>query len=657
MGGFMVLFVLYWTMHRGIEYLLRRYGQAPYRSAECSSIDGRDRRLLLSTVYMALRGTFGVFITFPSCLYASLTTSWSVNEPLGHAGALCIASQAVPWIGELPFQTEFSTELMLHHLFGVILVCDFVFHPQYIPIRLLYVYLASHLGDGAGVVSKILRNAGHRIQTSRPLWLTTLFQTNVHIWSKAGVAVWTVGKVFQTPYRICDWFFPFCAFFFAVYTLQGAHKSLVYLGITRPSAKGPRGLVVCGRWWFSRFHMTVAAASVSAVVMKPFMYAQALPRRMGAAEHVALWSESFASCALALAIVGIPTRIMLTSSSKTTAGDDKVQARGALYLRLGAMATAGLMYLTSIYEHAGPFKLLDRDLVASWTALTFCVWALVVRLGMWMAVGEECRRLTTDTETKTDLFKHGGDSKQDYHILDDATRGTDVPSPARDLVDARRQLRGVLTDILVLSTPLILKTDYARQGWNHTLMLSHSVSQLIDELVPLLVEKHGVKGKRQVRQILPVLVLLGTGVLLAAHGSVCGRTYRPAMLQTALSVAVLANISGRLLIPTGSHGGANSDDMMMAMTKSTRSRGKQLLSSRFLLALRSRMDLLGSVVLLTVQLVGMWECYGTDSFSRASSRELGNEFKNGKDALASAPAVFGIVVSLLLSTMVAWLVW
>lgn len=647
MAGFMALFILYWTLHRGIEHLLRRYGPESYRSAECSVIGSQSRRFLLSTVYMLLRGGFGVFFTFPSCLYAGVNSSWSVNEPFGHAGALCLASQAVPWISELPFQTDYNTELMLHHIFALLITCDFAFHPQYMPARLLYLYLAAHFGDGAAVVARILRNCGHQIQTSRSLWMSIFAMTNVHIWSKTGVVVWSVGRVFISPYRICDWFFPFCAFFFAVYTLQGAHKNLVYLGLTKPSEKGPRGLILWNGWWFSRFDMIVAVATITAVMLKPFMYAQALPYRMGAAEHAALWSESFASCALALVFIGVLTHLWATSW-KATSGCD-IQGRGALYVRLGAVAAAGLVLLKNIYEHLGSLKILDRGLVASWTAQTFPIWALFIRLGMWMSVGEEHRGTKTETKTLTETLNNDDENKQDGHVPDpkveDALR-------ARDKAEARRQLRGVLANALILSAPFIFNKDYSQQEWHHTTMLSCSALQVIDEVMSLTTRK----DEAQLSQPLSAAItILGAGASFAAHKSACDPIRQPAMLRTAVSIAVVASIPGRLLLPIKHSSSGKAVTEMI--TNSTRRAKSRFLSSRPVRALRSRMDVLGSVVLVSVQLVGMWECYGTDRFSRALSHELGPGFENGKDVVASTPAVFGIIVSLMLSTIVAWLVW
>lgn len=652
LGGFMTLFLFYWGMHRGIEYALRRYGPESLRSPECAIVDSRSRRMLLSSTYMVLRGAFGVLLTFPSCLYAGATTSWSAGVPLSHAGALCVASQAVPWLGELPFQTEYSTELMLHHLFGVLLLCDFVFHPQYMPIRPLYLYLAAHLGDGAGVFARFLKNTGHRVQTSRLLWLTMLFMTGVHVWSKSGVVVWSMGRMFQTPYRISDWIVPFCGFFFVVYTLQNAHKNLVYLGLTKASDKGPRGLVLWNGWWFSRFNMTVVAATIGAFMLRPFLYGLALPHRLSTAEHTVLWAESFVSCALMVALAEVP--VCLLALSPEDRGN--VQRRGGLYLRLGSIAAAGLVFLTSIYEDIAPLNLLDSRLVSSWAALSFPMWTLAVRLAMWMAVGEERRGLTPATETKTDLTK--ADKLDDHR----SKQHEPIPDPQdeadlknQDAVDARHQLRGVLANILVLCAPLVFTTTYSRREWNHTILLSHTALLFLDDLRMALPGATARQGS-----LLPAMASLALVCSIAAHASASEPHRQPAMLHTALTAAAVSTVASRLVISSGGHSSGEksaSTTLVSRAKQGLRGKRRALLASRPVRALRSRMDVFGSVVLVTVQAVGLWECYMTDVFSHALARELGPGFENAKDVISSAPAVFGIVLSLFLSTVVAWLVW
>src|SRR4051812_43139041 len=114
--GFMLLFLLYWTIHRVVEYLIRRFLPDLY---EATNKPEERNRSLLPIVFMVLRILYGVFLTLPSCIYAGMTTSWELGETVNAAGAVCIASQAVPWLGEIHLQMEMNTELMLHHLFSI----------------------------------------------------------------------------------------------------------------------------------------------------------------------------------------------------------------------------------------------------------------------------------------------------------------------------------------------------------------------------------------------------------------------------------------------------------------------------------------------------------------------------------------------------------
>ena len=633
LAGFMLLFLLYWAIHRAVESLIRRFLPDLY---EITNKPEERNRSLLPMVFMVLRILYGVCLTLPSCIYAGMTTSWKLGETVNAAGAVCIASQAVPWLGEIHLQMEMNTELMLHHLFCILIMSDLILEPTYLTVKPLYLYLASQLGDGAVATAKILRCAGFQIRESKLMWSLKFFSTNVLVWSKTVVAMYSMGRVFQIPSRLIDWFWVFCLIFFAAYTLLGAYNNLVYLGLVMESQEGPRGVTLRNGTWFPRFSMTMIIAALSAVLIKPLVYALLLQHRMDATEHAVAWTESI--CSVVLGFLSVHG--MLGFWERTAHGQALLQdgsahrRRGELYLGLGSVSAAIAVNLTGLYGRLVQTTILDHETVAAATAITFVLWDMIMRWGLWTSIGEERRKRKGPEDSVAEK------GKVEEHALD-----------TRDFPKSQRQLRMIWADIVILSMPFILQTSYDVREWSYVLFFSHSIVQVFDKAWTFNLRSGTLstlaEAKTSFRTLRMGLATAGVGLALAAVCRVlcqswgCDQRQRD-LLWNSLGIALLAHISS-----WGIHTKRKSCSKLIAWASKT--------WPIRLLAKVCRRNTLCCVALFSIQLIGLWEAYCTDKFTRPRETSVG--FKNLQDVLSSPPAILGNVVTLFFATAACMITW
>jgi hypothetical protein len=634
--GFMLLFLLYWTIHRVVEYLIRRFLPDLY---EATNKPEERNRSLLPIVFMVLRILYGVFLTLPSCIYAGMTTSWELGETVNAAGAVCIASQAVPWLGEIHLQMEMNTELMLHHLFSILIVSDFILEPTFVTVKPLYLYLASQLGDGAAAMAKILRCAGFQTRKSRLLWSLRFFTASVLVWSKTVVAMYSLSRIFKDPSRLVDWFAVVCLFFFATYTLLGSYNNLLYLGLVVESEQGPRGVTLSNGIWFSRFSMTMIVATLSAVLLKPLIYALLLQHELGATEHAVAWVESIWSIVLGYSAVHGALGIWeCTTLGQTLLQGGRIrQRRAELYLGFGSVAAAMAVNLTGLYGRLAQYTVLDHETVASATAATFVIWDLIMRWGLWTSIGEERRKEGSSADSVAEKGKVQEKS-----------------SDAQDFSRSQQQLRMIWADIAILSMPFIFRAHYDMSEWSYALFFSHSIVQVFNRswAFSLRGGRGGrgdalVESKSSFKTLKMALATISVGLTLAAACRVLCQSWgcnqrQQELLWNSLGIALWAHITS----------------WVIAIKRKPRSKAMALvLDSRpvRLLAKICRRNTLCCIVLFSFQVIGLWEAYGTDRFTRPRETSVG--FKNVLEVLSSPPAILGNVVTLFFATVACMITW
>ncbi|KAL4729239.1 hypothetical protein ACLX1H_003653 [Fusarium chlamydosporum] len=278
LSGFLMSSVLYWNAYFIVDYLLWSYVPRIYYRLEEDEL-----RKLCPLILLILRVVFGLVFSLPSCALAAATTPWGVNQPLNSFGQLCVVSQVTAWANELALIRFYSFELFIHHVLCLLATSNIILSPAIHQIKPLYIYFASLVGDVGPVSVSILRLLGYRLQTSKPMYWTSLASTMILIFGRIGCVLYTLTQVLTDPSNLADWVWVLAVLLFGSYSIYNAVRNLRRLGLIR--VHPDRYMIT----YFNRFdipvaNMYLALACSASLLSTLFLYGIYLDRPLRGGE-------------------------------------------------------------------------------------------------------------------------------------------------------------------------------------------------------------------------------------------------------------------------------------------------------------------------------------------------------------------------------------
>lgn len=373
-GGTLIGSILYWIFHQALESSLSAISPTTYARLN------KDRMFGLHLcVTMAIRGFIGILITVPSCTIATLTTPWGYKQPLNNAGAVCVVSQAIPFMAELHLQVDTNAQLLIHHLISLMIVGNVVSFPEIHMMKPLYIFLASQFGDVTIALYKCFKAVGYKVHDSWIAFVLKLATTLILVLSKTAAAFYCASRVFTSPQLPVNWIWIFSMGFFSMYNVNVACFNLRYIGLLtlRKCSQGFSSVTLFHYIQTSRFAILSATAALVAILTGTLFYASLLPGAILPGELNTIWLFMAASLLCISVLTMMSPRACMRFCPEIRSGMAWLSTSPCL--RISSVVYMGMLQkLLRIQD-----SVVDTSVLTASMVISLVVWDGLMRIAIW----------------------------------------------------------------------------------------------------------------------------------------------------------------------------------------------------------------------------------------------------------------------------------